>query len=60
MGNGANDELMLRYAAVGIAVLQEEGLATTALTAADLVVKDALDVFALLKTLERIMATLRT
>jgi soluble P-type ATPase len=58
-GNGANDELMLRHAAVGVAVLQEEGLATAALFAADLVVKDILDLFALLKTRERIMATLR-
>jgi soluble P-type ATPase len=58
-GNGANDELMLKHAAVGIAVMQEEGLATAALFAADLVVKDILDVFALLKTPERIMATLR-
>ncbi len=60
VGNGANDELMLRHAAIGIAVLQEEGLATAALSAADLVVKDVLDVFTLLKTPERIMATLRT
>ncbi len=49
-----------QHAAIGIAVLQEEGLATAALSAADLVVKDILDVFALLKTPERIMATLRT
>ena len=59
VGNGANDELMLKHAAVGIAVQQEEGLATAALFAADLVVKDVLDVFAMLKTPERIMATLR-
>ena len=59
VGNGANDELMLKHAGIGIAVLQEEGLATAALFAADLVVKDVLDVFALLKTPERIMATQR-
>ncbi len=59
VGNGANDERMLKDAAVGIAVLQEEGLATASLLAADLVVKDILDVFALLKTPERLMATLR-
>jgi soluble P-type ATPase len=58
-GNGANDELMLKDAALGIAVLQEEGLATAALFAADLVVKHILDVFALLDTPERLMATLR-
>lgn len=43
----------------GVAVLQEEGLATAALFAADLVVKDILDVFALLETPDRIMASLR-
>ncbi len=59
VGNGANDQLMLKHAAIGIAVLQEEGLATAALFAADLVVKDVLAVFSLLKTPERIMATLR-
>lgn len=59
VGNGANDERMLKHAAIGIAVLQEEGLPTATLFAADLVVKDVLDVFALLKTPERIMATLR-
>ncbi len=59
VGNGANDELMLKHAAIGIAVLQEEGLATAALFAADLVVRHILDVFALLNTPERLMATLR-
>ncbi|MCF8126516.1 MAG: ATPase P [Desulfotignum sp.] len=59
VGNGVNDQRMLKDAAVGIAVLQEEGLATASLLAADLLVKDILDVFALLKTPERIMATLR-
>jgi soluble P-type ATPase len=59
VGNGANDELMLKHAAIGIAVLQEEGLDTAALFAADLVVRHILDVFALLNTPERLMATLR-
>jgi soluble P-type ATPase len=59
VGNGANDELMLKDAAIGIAVLQDEGLACSALLAADLVVKHILDVFALIDTPERIMATLR-
>ncbi|MDZ7666237.1 MAG: ATPase P [Desulfotignum sp.] len=59
VGNGVNDVLMLNDAAIGIAVLQEEGLATGALAAADLVVRHILDVFALLNTPERIMATLR-
>jgi soluble P-type ATPase len=59
VGNGANDEQMLKHAAIGIALLQAEGLAASALLAADLVIKHILDVFALLNTPERIMATLR-
>lgn len=59
VGNGVNDVLMLNDAAIGIAVLQEEGLAAGALAAADLVVRHILDVFALLNIPERIMATLR-
>jgi len=58
-GNGVNDVLMLKDAAIGIAVLQEEGLSVKALLAADLVVKNILDLFGLLKTPERLMATLR-
>ncbi len=59
VGNGANDILMLSEAALGIAVLLEEGMAKEALLAADIIVKDinhALDLF--LKPL-RLKATLR-
>lgn len=59
VGNGANDVLMLKHAAIGIAVMQDEGVASAALLAADLVVKNILDLFAMLNTPERIMATLR-
>jgi soluble P-type ATPase len=58
-GNGVNDVLMLKHAAIGIAVMQDEGVASAALLAADLVVKNILDLFAMLNTPERIMATLR-
>lgn len=59
IGNGANDKLMLQEAALGIAVIEGEGLASQILSSADIVVtdiKDALDLF--LQPL-RIVATLR-
>lgn len=59
VGNGANDSLMLKEAAVGIAVLQEEGLAISSLFAADLVVKNILDVFGFFRIPDRLKATLR-
>lgn len=48
IGNGRNDRLMLRVAALGIAVVQAEGASAEAVFAADLLlpsVKDALDLF---------------
>lgn len=59
VGNGANDEWMLRAAAIGIAVMQTEGAAVSALMAADLAVRDILDVFGLLKHPRRLSASLR-
>jgi soluble P-type ATPase len=60
VGNGANDRMMLEQACIGIAVLQEEGLATSSLMAADLVIRDILEVFGFFQTPERLIATLRT
>ena len=60
VGNGSNDRLMLKEAAIGIAVLQEEGLAVTSLLAADLLVKNILDVFGFFRTPDRLRASLRT
>jgi len=59
VGNGSNDRKMLKHAGIGIAVLQDEGLACSSLVAADLVVKDILDVFGFFRTKERMIATLR-
>jgi len=59
VGNGANDRLMLKAAAIGIAVLQEEGMAVSSLMAADLVVKNILDVFGFFRAPDRLKATLR-
>ena len=59
VGNGHNDALMLEDAGLGIAVLGDEGLAFTCLSASDLMVKNILDVFGLLEKPERLIATLR-
>jgi soluble P-type ATPase len=59
IGNGANDVLMLREAALGICVLGPEGLASAALGAADVVVPDVNTGLDLLLNPRRLVATLR-
>ncbi len=59
IGNGENDILMLSEAALGIAVLLEEGVAREALLAADILVKDVLDALDLFLKPLRLKATLR-
>ena len=59
IGNGANDAEMLRAAAIGIAVLGEEGLAVSALTSADVVTATIYDALGLLEFPARLVATLR-
>jgi P-type E1-E2 ATPase len=59
IGQGANDALMLKEAALGIAILSPEGLATSALLASDIVVADILTAFQLFEKPIRIVATLR-
>ena len=59
IGNGNNDHLILKEAALGVAVLGDEGISASAMKNADVIVKnisDALDLF--LKT-KRLIATLR-
>jgi soluble P-type ATPase len=59
IGNGNNDQIILKEAALGIAVLGDEGVAVSALKSADIVVKNihnALDLF--LKP-KRLIATLK-
>lgn len=58
-GNGRNDVSMLRRAAIGVAILGSEGLATSALQAADLLVRDPLDALDLVLQPKRLVATLR-
>jgi P-type E1-E2 ATPase len=59
IGQGANDALMLKEAALGMCVISAEGTAIAALTAADLVVSNILAAFELLEYPARLTATLR-
>ena len=59
IGQGANDALMLREAAIGICVLSAEGAAVETLLAADLVVPDIHTALDLLEHPVRLIASLR-
>lgn len=58
-GNGANDAGMLRLAAIGIAVLAAEGVAISALHAADILAPGPIDAIELVLKPKRLVATLR-
>lgn len=60
IGNGRNDSLMLKEAALSIAVIQAEGAAAEAVFAADLVIPGILDALDLLRHPLRLTATLRS
>ncbi|GAV24114.1 hypothetical protein ciss_00470 [Carboxydothermus islandicus] len=59
IGNGYNDRLMLKEAALGILVIEEEGANIEALLNADIVVKSPIDALKLLTNKDRLVATLR-
>ncbi len=59
VGNGANDRTMLEAAALGICILGEEGAATPALLASDIVVRHPVEALDLLLKPGRLAATLR-
>lgn len=59
IGNGRNDRAMLERAALGIAVIQAEGIAADAVGAADVIVTGILDALQLLRHPLRLTATLR-
>lgn len=59
IGNGRNDRLMLRAAAVGIALVQAEGGAVQAMQSADMVCTSINDALNLLLNPKRLIATLR-
>ena len=60
IGNGCNDRLMLKVAALGIAVIQVEGAAVAAILEADIVTFSILDALDLLVHPLRLTATLRS
>ncbi len=60
IGNGANDRLMLKAARLGIAVLEGEGSAVSAILQADIVARSIYDALGLLMVPQRIVATLRS
>ena len=60
IGNGRNDRLMLRAAALSIAVIQAEGAAGASLLEADVVVRDVRDGLDLLLKPLRLVASLRS
>ncbi len=60
IGNGRNDVMMLKKAGLGIAVMQDEGAATSAVLSADVVVTDILFALDLISNEMRLTATLRS
>ncbi len=59
IGQGANDELMLKESRIGICVLSREGVAVPTLLAASIIVPDIFTAFELLEKPLRLIATLR-
>lgn len=59
IGNGRNDQYMLKDAALGIVVMGSEGVAIEAITAADLLMPDIFSVFDTLLQARRLSATMR-
>lgn len=59
IGNGNNDKLILKESALGIAVLGEEGLSTSVIKNADILVKNISDALDLFMKPQRLIATLR-
>ncbi len=59
IGNGSNDQRILKEAGLGIAVLGTEGVSASALKQADLLVKDVSDALDLFGKPKRLIATLR-
>jgi P-type E1-E2 ATPase len=59
IGNGSNDAAMMKEAALGIAVMGEEGCSAALIKEADIVVADIIKALGLIMHPERILATLR-
>jgi P-type E1-E2 ATPase len=58
-GNGTNDAPMLRLAAIGVAVLAEEGVSIAAMQAADVLALGPIDAIDFVLNPKRLVATLR-
>lgn len=59
IGNGNNDQLILKEAALGIIVLGDEGMSISAMKNADVVVRDVSNALDLFLKPKRLIATLR-
>ncbi len=59
IGNGNNDELILREAALGIAILGDDGMSALTVKNADIIVKNISDALDLFLKPKRLIATLR-
>jgi soluble P-type ATPase len=59
IGNGNNDHLILEEAALGIAVIGDEGLSISTMKEADIVVRNIIDALDLFLKPKRLTATLR-
>jgi len=59
IGNGNNDQLILKEAALGIIVLGDEGMSISAMKNADVIVKDVSNALDLFLKPKRLIATLR-
>jgi soluble P-type ATPase len=59
IGNGRNDHMMLKAAALGIAVVQHEGAAPASVSSADVVTPGIVEALELLRHPSRLVATLR-
>ena len=59
IGNGSNDQLILKEAALGIAILGDEGVSVSAIKSADIMVRNIQNALDLLLKPKRLIATLR-
>jgi P-type E1-E2 ATPase len=59
IGQGANDALMLKEAALGVCVLSDEGVSAEAAASCDILARDIISALELFENPRRIQATLR-
>jgi len=60
IGNGKNDNLMIKDAVIGIAVIQKEGAVSESIVNADIICTNIVDALELILNPLRLIATLRT